>query len=190
MGVDISGKDPIIRSPKPSWPENWDNYTDEQKSEYFKILRQWEKENPGDYFRSNWWGWRPLVILSQVAMENAGLDYSMDGWGSNDGAGLNNSEECMNLANALEYILDTDDNLQNDDDVIYINLGSWVNAQGGFVSEEQSELLNEDWLIGEIRFTQVVGYNGNIYSPSHSAPVWHVKNWINFLKECGGFEIW
>ena len=27
-------------------------------------------------------------------------------------------------------------------------------------------------------------------NPAHSAPLRHINNFISFLRECGGFEIW
>ena len=101
MGVDITGKNPIIRSPKPEYP-NWNTATQEEKDTYFEVSNKWEKENPGDYFRSNWWGWRPIVMLVEFAAYKYDLDIDLEYWGSNDGAGLDNQEDCNKLADALE----------------------------------------------------------------------------------------
>ena len=75
MGVDISGKNPIIRSPKPETP-NWQTASEKEKETYFELSDKWMKENPGDYFRSNWWGWRPIVMLSEMVngIRDLGLD--------------------------------------------------------------------------------------------------------------------
>ena len=61
MGVDIYGLSPTLKSERPQL--DWDSASEENKSAYFEYLSQWEEENPGDYFRSNWWGWRPIVLL-------------------------------------------------------------------------------------------------------------------------------
>ena len=37
MGVDSSGKNPIIRSEKPTTP-NWETATDKEKEKYFKNI--------------------------------------------------------------------------------------------------------------------------------------------------------
>src|SRR5210317_994946 len=101
MGVDISGKNPIIRSEKPEFPhDTWNEMSDKAKETYFELSDKWMKENPGDYFRSNWWGWRPIVMLSEMVndLRDLGLDFTY--WGSNDGAGLDTQEECNILADA------------------------------------------------------------------------------------------
>jgi hypothetical protein len=76
MGVDISGRNPITRSPKPTI--NWETATDEQKEQYWKDNGAWEKENPGDYFRANWWSWRPIAMVIDIVNDakDLGIDTS------------------------------------------------------------------------------------------------------------------
>jgi hypothetical protein len=62
--------------------------------------------------------------------------------------------------------------------------------EGQFLGEELNEQLNEQYPYGSILYGSVVMDNGSIAHPSHSAPLSHVKNFISFLRECGGFEIW
>lgn len=189
MGVDISGMNPIIRSPKPAYPD-WNTATQKEKDTYFEVSNKWETENPGDYFRSNWWGWRPIVMLCEFANDDKELGFDLIHWGSNDGAGLDNQEDCNKLADALEEIITTQTDLEEDVDTIYLNLGSWVSMDGKFLGDEINTPLNEQYPYGTILYGSVVMDNGNIAQPSHSAPLRHVKNFISFLRECGGFEIW
>ena len=189
MGVDISGIKPIIRSPKPEYP-NWNDIDQEEKDMFFKHLDKWESENPGDYFRSNWWGWRPIVMLVEFANEDNELGFDLSNWGSNDGAGLDNQEDCNKLADALEESITTQTELEDEVDTIYLNLGMWTSMEGKFLGEEINEQLNEQYPYGTILYGGVVMDDGSIAQPSHSAPLRHVKNFISFLKECGGFEIW
>jgi len=189
MGVDISGIKPIIRSPKPEYP-NWNDIDQEEKDMFFKHLDKWESENPGDYFRSNWWGWRPIVMLVEFANEDNELGFDLSNWGSNDGAGLDNQEDCNKLADALEESITTQTELEDEVDTIYLNLGMWTSMEGKCLGEEINEQLNEQYPYGTILYGGVVMDDGSIAQPSHSAPLRHVKNFISFLKECGGFEIW
>jgi hypothetical protein len=189
MGVDISGMNPIIRSPKPEYPD-WNTATKEERDTYFEVSDKWEKENPGDYFRSNWWGWRPIVMLVEFANDDYELGFDLIHWGSNDGAGLDNQEDCNKLADALEEIITTQTDLEEDVDTIYLNLGSWVSMDGKFLGDEINTPLNEQYPYGTILYGSVVMDDGSIVQPSHSAPLRHVKNFIAFLRECGGFEIW
>ena len=189
MGVDISGKNPIIRSPKHDYP-NWNEISDKEKDEWFEMDEKWHNENPGDYFRSNWWGWRPIVMLCEFANDDYELGFDLINWGSNDGAGLDNQEDCNKLADALEEIITTQTDLEEDVDTIYLNLGSWVSMDGKFLGDEVNNPLNEQYPYGTILYGSVVMDNGTIAQPSHSAPLKHVKKFISFLRECGGFEIW
>jgi hypothetical protein len=189
MGVDISGINPITRSPKPQI--SWETQpSDEERKAYWDILTEWEKENPGDYFRSNWWGWRPIVMLVEFAAYKYDLDIDLTNWGSNDGAGLDNQEDCNELADALEGIIATQTELEEDIDAIYLNLGSWTSMDGKFLGSEINEQLNEQYPNGTILYGSVVMDDGTLAQPSHSAPLRHVNKFISFLRECGGFEIW
>lgn len=189
MGVDISGKKPIIRSPKPQM--NWDsNPTQEERMAYWDICSEWEKENPGDYFRSNWWGWRPIVMLCEYADNEYELNIDFSNWGSNDGAGLDNQEDCNKLADALDEIINVSTEMEEPTDVIYLNLGSWTSINNTFLDTKIQNKLNEEYKIGEVLYGSVILDDGSVVHPAHSAPLWHVKNFIAFLRECGGFEIW
>ena len=43
---------------------NWkENVPDEIKEEYWEIKDQYQKDNPGEYFRNNVWFWRPLWVF-------------------------------------------------------------------------------------------------------------------------------
>jgi benzoyl-CoA reductase/2-hydroxyglutaryl-CoA dehydratase subunit BcrC/BadD/HgdB len=189
MGVDISGMNPIVRSPKPEM--NWNsNPSDEERKAYWDRLTEWENENPGDYFRSNWWGWRPILMLCEYVNEEYELNFDFTKWGFNDGAGFDNQEDCDKLANALIDIIKTATEMEEAEDTIYVNLGSWVGIDGKFVNPDINEELNKEYEIGEILYGSVIMDDGMVVQPSHSAPLRHVQNFIKFLRECGGFEIW
>jgi len=189
MGVDISGRNPIVRSPKPEI--NWETATEEQKSIYFKESDAWETENPGDYFRANWWSWRPIVMLIDMVNEQKDLGIDMNYYGSNDGAGLEDQDSCNDLADALQEIIDGNPNLAEEDDRIHLVMGSWVDLEGRFVSSEKLEAF-EDQLPepGTIMYSSFIGPDGTILQSAHSTSRWHLEKFIAFLRECGGFEIW
>jgi hypothetical protein len=156
MGVDIYGRAPKLKYAKPE--KEWaDLETEEEKRDYFEEMEKFEGDNPGYYFRSNWWGWRPIVLLSEVARDNAQLDFDTEKWGENSGFGLEDGFQCLQLANALEHLLAEEENLNDEDDCIYINLGSWSTKNGGWVDKEIQESLNKDWPYRDVRFTKLVG---------------------------------
>jgi len=188
MGVDISGKNPILRSEKPQWPDNWSELSDIAKQEFFKLDDEFKQLNPGDYFRSNWWGWRPIVMLSEMVNDIRGLNLDLSLWGSNDGAGLETQEDCNKLADALEEIGKDFFDVE-DVDELQLCMGSWTTLDGTFISSDQTEKLNEEWE-GQLLTSPLVLDDGTVVKSSHSVDKKHLQRFISFLRECGGFEIW
>jgi hypothetical protein len=151
------------------------------------------KTEEGDYFCSNWWGWRPILAISEAAMINSKLDYDTSYWGSNDGKGLRTQKQCDKLADAIELLISNNYNeyLTEDDDRIYIVMGSWCEAgTGQFVPSEFTAILNEQYEYGDILYTPVVAANGKMVESSHATSLGRLKGWITFLRNCGGFKIW
>jgi hypothetical protein len=149
------------------------------------------KTEVGDYFQSNWWGWRPINYLCELAAYNSKLKINFENWGSNDGAGLKTQKQCDKLANALEDFLGSELRIKDDEDRIYLCLGSWCEAgTGKMVSSEDAQMLNEQFSYGIIHYTPIVSQSGQIVESSHSTSVYKIKQFITFLRECGGFEIW
>jgi hypothetical protein len=188
MGVDISGRNPIVRGTKPDI--NWETATDEEKDKYFKLREAWDEENPGDYFRANWWSWRPIHLLIDTVIRQKALDIDTSYYGSNDGAGPDNQEDCDALADALQEILDENENLTDDDDRIYVVMGSWCGLDGQFQFVFDEKCADSLPKIGSILYRPFIAENGAIVTPSHSTSKWHLQRFINFLRECGGFQIW
>ena len=151
------------------------------------------KTEAGDYFCSNWWGWRPILAISEAAMISSKLDYDTSYWGSNDGKGLRTQKQCDKLADAIELLISNSYNeyLTEDDDRIYICMGSWCEAgTGQFVPSEFTQSLNEQYEYGDILYGPVVAENGTLVESSYSTSLGRLKEWITFLRNCGGFKIW
>jgi hypothetical protein len=151
------------------------------------------KTEAGDYFSSNWWGWRPILAISEAAMLNSKLDYDTTYWGSNDGKGLRTQKQCDKLADAIELLISNNLNeyLTEDDDRIYIVMGSWCEAgTGKFIGSEREHILNQQYEYGDILYTPVVAENGTMVESSHGTSLGRLKQWIIFLRSCGGFKIW
>lgn len=145
----------------------------------------------GDYFGSNWWAWRPINQLCQLAAYESKLSIDFSYWGSNDGKGLDTQEECDSLADALEDYLGSEIEVKNDDDRIFLCLGSWCEAgTGKMVDSNVVVSLNEQYEYGDILYTSVVSESGQLVEPSYSISIFRIKEFIKFLRECGGFEIW
>lgn len=57
-------------------------------------------DKQGEYFRNNYWYWRPLArYCQQIAPE---LCLKVEWWETNDSDGLKTQEDCDQLAKALE----------------------------------------------------------------------------------------
>lgn len=143
----------------------------------------------GSYFRANLWSWRPINYLCLKANEESKLGYDMSNWGWNDGGGLKAPTKCRKLANALESLIATDEKLCKPEDKIYICLGLWVEAgTGSFVGD--TEALDEVYPVGTIMYNTIVDTKGRHLEPAHSIDREYIEEWITFLRECGGFEIY
>jgi hypothetical protein len=161
MGVDISGKKP--------------------------------KTEEGDYFGSNWWGWRPINAICEMAAYKSKLKIDFAYWGSNDGKGLKTQKQCDKLADAIEQFISDGMNefLIDDDDRVYIVMGSWCEAgTGKFIGSESEHSLNQQFEYGHIFYAPIVTENGTLVESAHSTSLGRIKQFIEFLRNCGGFEIW
>ncbi len=193
MGVDIYGRKPKTISEKPEQID-FHTATDDEKQKYWNKIDEWEEENPGEYFRSNWWGWRPICMLCEIANDKYKLKMNMDHQGSNDGQGLRTQKQCDRLADALELMISNDSGynefMVEDADRIQICMGAWVKAGTGQFYSDEANSLNEQYPFGTILFSSVVTKSGEMVESAHSCSLAHLKRWINFLRHCGGFKIW
>ena len=191
MGVDIYGKSPKLKSERPQLLMAWEEASSYDKEMYYNSLDIWEHENPGVYFRSNWWGWRPIHAIADMAIHLKGLPFNTDHWGSNDGKGLENQEQCTQLADAIDEFLTINHvEMHEEEDRFYLCLGSWCTSEGGFIGSDITEQLDNEYPMGTILYRGVVASNGQLVFPSHSCNLSRIKSFITFLRNCGGFEIW
>lgn len=149
------------------------------------------KNTRGEYFRANVWSWRPMHMLIETANSLDNLDIDTSNYGNNSGAGLETQEECDKLADSIEKIINEDKNFNDESDTIYVNLGMWVNDNGGFsVPNHIEKELNEQYPVGTLLYTSIVASNGELVNPAWGTSRSHVTDFIYFLRSCGGFEIW
>lgn len=57
------------------------------------------------YFRASIWTWPSIHELCVKANQENSLGFDMKGWEWNDGMGLENKEDCLALADAIEGII-------------------------------------------------------------------------------------
>jgi hypothetical protein len=135
----------------------------------------------GEYFRANWWSWRPIC----VALANSGaadhLSYKeWDLMAENSGGGPRSEETCQKMADDLEEWLDWNEMATSDDvyhPVELNELNMWIEKKpsenGGhrFVNPEEEPDV------------EVISAYGVRWE--------HIKEFVTFLRGCGdGFECW
>lgn len=126
------------------------------------------RENEAAYFRASVWSWRPLHLLIQEANTRFELGIGpecLDDMACNSGAGLKTQAECNNLADALEKLLP-----EYPSEVIHFDT-----EPQGIEGEVLHKLKAAGWQ------TDSAGYR---------IKKEHVKEFIGFLRECGGFCVW
>jgi hypothetical protein len=195
MGMDIHGLNPVMRSEMPTI--DWNASTDEERTIYFELREKFEQENPGVYFRANVWAWRPIaeIILDTNNTYKLGYDSEfINGIHLNQGAGLITQEECNVLANCMEKFMDTQ---FPDWDTIGLNSG-WYYSQvvdktgkvhmSHLQPEEEAKIST---FLGTTKYIKngEIEMNEFIYRPAHNVTKQWLKEFISFLRECGGFEI-
>ena len=186
--MDIYGLNPTLTEEKPEI--EYEGSTEEERKTYWAKLQAWEEANPGYYFRANVWSWRPINNIIHKVNVDYNLDLDTIGFGSNNGNGLRTQQECDSLADAMEDYIKNNQNL-NDSQVIYINLGMWVADDNTFtIKEHQEDKLNRDYPVGSILYSSIITDDGMLVRPAWGTNVEHLREFVRFLRNCGGFEIW
>jgi len=200
MGMDVYGVNPTIRinTKKPERPKDLHKgASDNVIKKYFAQEQEYEDKNPGVYFRNNCWWWRPLanfiiekcdwLTQEQQARlhDNSGFEFSQ--------------HEAGTIADTLQKMVDAGTAAEREE----------MNKRERAVAEEwnkgiyaqQSEVEKE--AIKETGNAKLVPYD----YPDHFKKKWddlqeqtdrkahypfkeaNVKEFICFLRECGGFKV-
>jgi hypothetical protein len=141
------------------------------------------KNKRGEYFRANVWSWRVIHALLDIADELGPGVFAADtvaGMSNNDGHGLDNQEDCDALADAMDKLLDNPVlifscglTVANDEISIPLtekNRRMGVKPDGSFLGRDEEappEELHSPW----------------------SMSFEHVRKFIVFLRNCGGFAV-
>jgi len=199
MGMDITGRNPKLKSEKPV-DIDWFNSTQEEKDAYMNAKHDFENNNPGVYFRANLWSWRPIAEVINYCNNVMGLNLPetfLGGMHYNSGAGLETQEECDKLADAIDAMI-----ISKFDGWEYIGVNyklyarKVVNSEGKIFEENlynNPELVQElEQYLGEDIFVKdgVFEYKDIEYNTAHATGLDHLEDFVAFLRECGGFEIW
>jgi hypothetical protein len=122
---------------------------------------------PGEYFRANVWSCRPIHALIIELCSDLLDEDTLQGMAFNDGAGPQDQETCTAMAGRFERWMEhhtEGHGLESD---------LRVTADGRFVSAEE------------------LAENPDLETATpYEVTDEHLKEWVLFLRHCGGFEVW
>jgi len=199
MGMDVYGLSPTIRvnTKKPERPKDMHKASRDVIDKYFKEEQEYEDKNPGVYFRNNCWWWRPLAYFisekcdwltteqKERLQDNSGFEFS--------------HHEAITIADTLQKMVDDGTAKVREE----------VNKRERAVAEEWNKgLQKQQDALGEEAKKETGDKNivPRDY-PKHIYKKWddlqkqqdwkasypfresNVKEFICFLRECGGFQV-
>jgi len=142
------------------------------------------KDKTGEYFRANVWSWRPIHTLMAIANHNVKVfdEKTLNLMGSNDGAGLKSQSKCNTLADTLEALLKNVTVLRD---------------SGMVVSTDVNGKMHYDFKV-DPKFA--VKKDGSFATEGDNVPIEdlrspygidedYVREFIAFLRSCGGFKV-
>jgi hypothetical protein len=121
----------------------------------------------GVYFRANVWAWHPIHDLIAELCQDLLDEEMLKNLAYNQGAGPTDAETCTEMANRFEAWMEHHTGGHG------LDLGPRVTKEGRFVTDEE---LAENPDLETVSPYQVSDE--------------HLKKWIDFLRHCGGFEVW
>ena len=200
MGMDVYGSNPKIHkgTKKPDRPEDLHKGASRAViDKYFKQSQEFEDKNPGVYFRNNCWWWRPLAYFitehcdwltteqKKHLQDNNGFEFS--------------EHEALSIADTLQKKVQDGSAAEREE----------VNKREMAVAEEWNKGINaqQDELGKEAKKetgnAKLVPYDypepfhkrwddlqkqidNKAHYPFRES---NVKEFIGFLRECGGFQV-
>lgn len=118
----------------------------------------------GKYFRASVWSWRPIHAICSPHCDTTGWEY-------NDGHGLDSQEECDRLADALDSYL-----AENPHEKFV------VNEERDLKATRDGRLVSGDEALKAM-------CEGNVLESPWQASRGRLREWVAFLRGCGGFKI-
>ena len=199
MGMDVYEVNPTIRvnTKKPERPKDFDKASRNVIDKYFKEETEFENKNPGVYFRNNCWWWRPLanfiiekcdwLTQEQQARlhDNSGFEFSQHEAGTiadtlqkkvDDGTAAEREEVNRREMKVAE---EWNKGLQKQQDA----LGEEAKKETGndkLVPYDYPEPFKKKW--DDLQKQ----HDWNASYPFAEA---NIKEFICFLRECGGFQV-
>ena len=137
----------------------------------------------GKYFRANCWSWRPIKVLIEIANQKAQIldEETLKYMDHNDGAGPKTQKACTKLADALEELIKEPYSLRKLGLVVTTNP---KDISIGFKVDPKFAIIPS----GEFVFDASRVPYDDLRSP-YFTQLTHIKEFIQFLRGCGGFQV-
>ena len=177
---------------------NWKkNVPDEIKEEYWEIKDQYQKDNPGEYFRNNVWFWRPLWVF--VCNNCADILNEDDMMGGESNSGYEISEHKAELIGRRLSALLADGTVDEVDRISALDRAK-AKAHNDEIKEQQDEIRDK---VHKEHGKDVApaNYPEPYYTEWHNLQKqeqWYahypfdkenIEDFAKFCLESGGFEI-
>ena len=200
MGMDIYGKkyreeerrrsDHAFRWDAGEPDMRMEEQKDRDLSDYFK----WKRSQPGIYFRASIFSWPSILGLIEVVNEHEQIGISpklLISMGANNGTGLESQEHCTALADALQRMLDRFPDVDTIEVPGSLPKGcAWIADAANALVGPDSPLrqgANTVMIDGKRQVSCVDVADATEYIETDRA---HLIQFVAFLRDCGGFEIW
>ena len=121
----------------------------------------------GKYFRANVWSWRPIHALCFELCGDLLDEKILAGMAYNGGAGPQSAKTCRQMADRFDKWL------EHNTEGHSVDLGMHVTADGRLITPEMRAADPNIKTRSAYRVTDD-----------------HLKEWVAFLRDCGGFEVW
>ena len=199
MGFDLYGVKPKIKegTVKPTRPD-WNTATEAERDEYFEELSKFESENKGYYFRNNVWWWRPLA---EYVLEHTKVitdPKKIEGFSYNDGVEIS-EKEAEQIAKQLYHLLKTGHTKEYAKQI----------KEKSIIAEKHNAIIQKKLDDVVLEAERVTGkkdiapasfpkdlrdkwdeiYQQKDWNDSYPFSVQNVKEFADFCKDSGGFQI-
>ena len=135
------------------------------------------RNGQGEYFRASIWSWRPIHCLIQEANSRFSLGFDLTDFDFNMGAGLGSQSACDSLADALEKLL-----AETSTESFTLDLAPQATEAAVLSLLEGAGVA--------VGLAPTLEGASAVAPLTYSADREHVELFIQFLRSCGGFEIW
>ena len=199
MGMDVYGVNPIIRvgTQEPSRPKDLHKAGDDVMKKYFEQVQEFEDKNAGVYFRNNCWWWRPLADFMIAHCDWLTQEQQKH---LHDNSGFEFSEhEAVTIADTLQKMVDAGTAKAREEEnkkemAVAEEWNKGINAQQGELEKEVKKETGDDKLVPydypepfKKKWDDLQKQTDRkAHYPFAEA---NIKEFICFLRECGGFKV-